>query len=114
VIALSDAGARLVYLCDAGFGLYFLGHWVRERGAFDLTEGKNAACTADGAPFVAMVLAARLRLGFGEDSPHPAQLATAFLDNAKDCPGAQGIAAITRAELMELAKKQASPAAATR
>jgi len=39
VIALSDAGAHLVYLCDAGFGLYFLGHWVRERGAFDLQEG---------------------------------------------------------------------------
>ena len=39
VIALSDAGAHLVYLCDAGFGLYFLGHWVRERGAFSLAEG---------------------------------------------------------------------------
>jgi N-acyl-D-amino-acid deacylase len=39
VIALSDAGAHLVYLCDAGFGLYFLGHWVRERGAFNLAEG---------------------------------------------------------------------------
>jgi N-acyl-D-amino-acid deacylase len=39
VLALSDAGAHLVYLCDAGFGLYFLGHWVRERGAFDLVEG---------------------------------------------------------------------------
>src|SRR5207302_8652666 len=39
VIALSDAGAHLVYLCDAGFGLYLLGHWVRERAAFDLPEG---------------------------------------------------------------------------
>src|SRR5689334_16883178 len=39
VIALSDAGAHLVYLCDAGFGLYFLSHWVRERGAFNLAEG---------------------------------------------------------------------------
>src|SRR6266850_462233 len=39
VIALSDAGAHLMYLCDAGFGLYFLGHWVRERGAFDIAEG---------------------------------------------------------------------------
>jgi N-acyl-D-aspartate/D-glutamate deacylase len=39
VIALSDAGAHLVYLCDAGFGLYLLGHWVRDRGAFDLVEG---------------------------------------------------------------------------
>src|SRR6267154_536344 len=39
VIALSDAGAHLLYLCDAGFGLYFLGHWVRDRGTFDLVEG---------------------------------------------------------------------------
>src|SRR5215471_5801173 len=39
VIALSDAGAHLMYLCDAGFGLYFLDHWVRERGGFDISEG---------------------------------------------------------------------------
>jgi N-acyl-D-aspartate/D-glutamate deacylase len=39
VIALSDAGAHLIYMCDAGFGLHFLGHWVRERGDFDLAEG---------------------------------------------------------------------------
>jgi N-acyl-D-aspartate/D-glutamate deacylase len=39
VVALSDAGAHLMYLCDAGFGLYLLGHWVRERGLFDLAEG---------------------------------------------------------------------------
>ena len=39
VIALSDAGAHLVYMCDAGFGLNFLGHWVRERGDFDLVDG---------------------------------------------------------------------------
>ena len=30
VIALSDAGAHLIYFCDAGFGLHFLAHWVRE------------------------------------------------------------------------------------
>ena len=39
VIALSDAGAHLIYMCDAGFGLNFLGHWVRERGDFDLVDG---------------------------------------------------------------------------
>jgi N-acyl-D-aspartate/D-glutamate deacylase len=39
VIALSDAGAHLIYMCDAGFGLNFLGHWVRERGDFGLAEG---------------------------------------------------------------------------
>ena len=38
VITLSDAGAHLVYLCDAGFGLHFLSHWVRETGTFSLSE----------------------------------------------------------------------------
>jgi len=39
VVALSDAGAHLIYLCDAGFGLHFLANWVRERGDFNLAEG---------------------------------------------------------------------------
>jgi N-acyl-D-aspartate/D-glutamate deacylase len=39
VIALSDAGAHLIYMCDAGFALHFLARWVRERGDFDLVEG---------------------------------------------------------------------------
>ena len=39
VITLSDAGAHLGYMCDAGFGLHFLAHWVRERGVFDWASG---------------------------------------------------------------------------
>jgi N-acyl-D-aspartate/D-glutamate deacylase len=39
VLALSDAGAHLIFLCDAGFGLHFLRHWVRETGTFTLQEG---------------------------------------------------------------------------
>src|SRR3954463_4765590 len=39
VVALSDAGAHLIYFCDAGFGLHFLAHWVRETGTFTLEEG---------------------------------------------------------------------------
>jgi N-acyl-D-aspartate/D-glutamate deacylase len=39
VITLSDAGAHLIYMCDAGFGLHFLKHWVRETGLFALEEG---------------------------------------------------------------------------
>ena len=31
IISLSDAGAHLTFLCDAGFGLHVLGHWVRDR-----------------------------------------------------------------------------------
>jgi len=37
-IALSDAGAHLSFLCDAGFGLHLFGHWVRERGDLTLEE----------------------------------------------------------------------------
>ena len=38
LISLSDAGAHLTFMCDAGFGLHLLGRWVRERGDFDLPE----------------------------------------------------------------------------
>lgn len=39
IITLSDAGAHLGYMCDAGFGLHLLGHWVRDRQLFPLEEG---------------------------------------------------------------------------
>ncbi|NBS96639.1 MAG: hypothetical protein EBT08_10935, partial [Betaproteobacteria bacterium] len=39
IITLSDAGAHLGYMCDAGFGLHLLGHWVRDRQLFSLAEG---------------------------------------------------------------------------
>ena len=39
VITFSDAGAHLIYFCDAGFGLHFLKKWVRETGTFTLEEG---------------------------------------------------------------------------
>jgi N-acyl-D-aspartate/D-glutamate deacylase len=38
VVTLSDAGAHLLYMCDAGFGLHFLAHWVRQTGEFTLEE----------------------------------------------------------------------------
>ena len=37
-LTLSDAGAHLSFLCDAGFGLHLFGHWVRERGDLSLEE----------------------------------------------------------------------------
>jgi N-acyl-D-aspartate/D-glutamate deacylase len=36
LIALSDAGAHVSVLCDAGYATHFLGHWVRERGLLPL------------------------------------------------------------------------------
>jgi N-acyl-D-amino-acid deacylase len=38
LLSLSDAGAHLTFLCDAGFGLHFLGHWVRERGLMPIEQ----------------------------------------------------------------------------
>ena len=41
-IALSDAGAHLSFLCDAGFGLHLFGHWVRGRGDLPLEQAVQA------------------------------------------------------------------------
>jgi len=41
-ITLSDAGAHLAFLCDAGFGLHLFGHWARERGDMTLEQAVQA------------------------------------------------------------------------
>lgn len=38
MVSLSDAGAHLTFLCDAGFGLHLLGHWVRSRRVMPAAE----------------------------------------------------------------------------
>jgi N-acyl-D-amino-acid deacylase len=50
-IALSDAGAHLTLLCDAGFALQMLGHWVRERGDFTLEEATKKLTSGQAAMF---------------------------------------------------------------
>jgi N-acyl-D-aspartate/D-glutamate deacylase len=37
-VALSDGGAHLSFLCDAGFGLHLFGHWARDRGGLTLAQ----------------------------------------------------------------------------
>ena len=39
ILALSDAGAHLSFLCDAGYGLYLLARWVREKQILSIEEG---------------------------------------------------------------------------
>jgi len=41
-IALSDAGAHLSFLCDAGFGLHLMGHWARDKGEMSLEQAVEA------------------------------------------------------------------------
>lgn len=38
LVSLSDAGAHHTFFCDAGFGMYFFGHWVREKKRFTLPQ----------------------------------------------------------------------------
>ena len=38
LISLSDAGAHLRYMCDAGYGLHMLGYWVREKRVMSLEK----------------------------------------------------------------------------
>ena len=38
LVALSDAGAHVSVLCDAGYATHLLGYWVRERRALTLEE----------------------------------------------------------------------------
>jgi N-acyl-D-amino-acid deacylase len=50
-IALSDAGAHLSFLCDAGFGLHLFGHWVRERGDLTLEAAVKRVTSDVGAAY---------------------------------------------------------------
>jgi N-acyl-D-aspartate/D-glutamate deacylase len=45
-VALSDAGAHLSFLCDAGFGLHLFGHWARERGDLTLEQAVQSVTSA--------------------------------------------------------------------
>jgi N-acyl-D-aspartate/D-glutamate deacylase len=49
LIALSDAGAHVSVLCDAGYATHLLGHWVRERGLFTWEEAVRRLTAAPAA-----------------------------------------------------------------
>ena len=65
-VALSDAGAHLSFLCDAGFGLHLFGHWVRERGDLTLEEAVRRV-TSDVAAAYRIPDRGRLVPGFWSD-----------------------------------------------
>ena len=41
IISLSDAGAHLTFLCDAGYGLHFLGHWSRDKNLMSIERAAH-------------------------------------------------------------------------
>src|SRR5438067_8126361 len=88
VIALSDAGAHLIYFCDAGYGLHFLAHWVRERGTFTLEEGVRRL-TNDPARKYRIPNRGLIAPGYKADLVlfDPANVGVSALRRVKDLPG---------------------------
>jgi len=82
LVSLSDAGAHNSLLCDAGFGMHLLGHWVRETGTFDLPAAVRKV-TSDPARLYGMVDRGRLVPG-------------AFADMVLFDPDTVGITALER------------------
>jgi N-acyl-D-aspartate/D-glutamate deacylase len=88
VIALSDAGAHLVYFCDAGFGLHFLAHWVRETGTFTLEEGVRRL-TSDPARKYRIAERGVIAAGYSADLVlfDPETVGISALERSADLPG---------------------------
>ena len=87
VVALSDAGAHLIFMCDAGFGLHFLRHWVRETGTFSLQEGVRRL-TSDPASKYRIPDRGRIAPGAWADLLlfDPAKVGVSALESRKDLP----------------------------
>jgi N-acyl-D-aspartate/D-glutamate deacylase len=88
VVALSDAGAHLIYFCDAGFGLHFLAHWVRETGTFTLQEGVRRL-TSDPARKYRIPKRGLIKPGHSADlvAFDPRQVGISTSERAADLPG---------------------------
>ncbi len=88
VIALSDAGAHLTYMCDAGFGVHLLSHWVRETGIFTLAEAVRRL-TSHPADLYRIAERGRLRPGYWADLLlfDPQKIALSKLGSSHDLPG---------------------------
>jgi N-acyl-D-amino-acid deacylase len=88
VVALSDAGAHLIYFCDAGFGLHFLAHWVRETGTFTLEEGVRRL-TSDPARKYRIPQRGRVAPGYFADLLlfDPLKVGITNLERVSDLPG---------------------------
>jgi len=88
VVALSDAGAHLIYFCDAGFGLHFLAHWVRETATFTLEEGVRRL-TSDPAAKYRIPGRGRIAPGWAADLLlfDPALVGVSALERRTDLPG---------------------------
>jgi N-acyl-D-amino-acid deacylase len=88
VIALSDAGAHVTFLCDAGFGLHLLAHWVRDTETLTLEEGVRRL-TSDPAAKYRIPGRGRIAPGYGADLLlfDPLSVGVSPLERVADLPG---------------------------
>ena len=88
VVALSDAGAHLIFLCDAGFGLHLLAHWVRDTETLTLEEGVRRL-TSDPATKYRIAGRGRIKPGFAADLLlfDPLAVGVTALERVADLPG---------------------------
>ena len=66
LISLSDAGAHNSLLCDAGYAMHLFGHWVRDKGLFDLPTAIRKV-TSDPADVYGIIDRGRLTPGAWAD-----------------------------------------------
>ncbi len=88
VLALSDAGAHLSFLCDAGYGLHLLSRWVREKESLTLGDAIRRL-TSDQADHYGIAGRGRVREGGFADLLlfDPAAVGVSKPRRAFDLPG---------------------------
>jgi N-acyl-D-aspartate/D-glutamate deacylase len=88
MVSLSDGGAHLTFFCDAGFGMHFLGHWVRDLGRFDLPRAVRKL-TSDVADIYGLQGRGRIEVGAHADLIlfDPEKIAISKTQRVADLPG---------------------------
>ncbi|HVL54921.1 MAG TPA: amidohydrolase family protein [Burkholderiaceae bacterium] len=95
LVSLSDGGAHLTFFCDAGFGMHFLGRWVRELRAFDLPAAVRKL-TSDVADIYGLIDRGRIAVGAFADMIlfDPQRIGISRTIRSDDLPG--GASRLTR------------------
>ena len=88
VLATSDAGAHLSFLCDAGYALYLLSRWVREKKSLPLAEAIHQLTSVQ-ADLYGIIDRGRIRAGNFADLVmfDPATVGITKARRAFDLPG---------------------------
>jgi len=91
LVSLSDAGAHNTFLCDAGYAMYFYGHWVRDVGLFDLPAAIRKV-TSDPADLYGLIDRGRLTVGAWADMIlfDPETITITGLERHNDLPAGGG------------------------